>query len=189
MRSFSFQSGILSAAEVAGRMAARAQGATGALTRSSSLQKTNDTGNSSHSSSYHSTSSSSSFGGNGMNFSGPFGGGFGHNPFGDGSGGSGGGGGGGSGGFFNQMLEWCSQAHARDVAQRMNINLQDVKFHYMPDGQVRVQVTAPSATEEQIKQLGQRVQEECPIARFRKASQPNNQKMSMQWSALPPPSR
>lgn len=133
--------------------------------------------------------SSTSFG-NAVNISpsGQQNGGFRGNPFSNGgtfgSGPFGGGGGGGPGGFIDQMLEWCSRSHAHDIAQRMGIGLKDVKFHYMPDGSVRVQVEAPGATEEEIKQLGDKVQEECPVARFRKTMVKKEHRM--EWSALPP---
>ena len=125
-----------------------------------------------------------SFGGGfpgGFNFGGGFG------PQGGGGGFGGGGGGGGPNNFLDQMLEWCSMNHARDIARRQGIDLRDIKFHHLPDGGVKVQVEAPNATEEQVKQLGERVAEECPIARFRKATAAHNKKM--EWSALPPPRR
>jgi hypothetical protein len=108
---------------------------------------------------------------------GGFGGGGGNNgPF---------GGGGGPGGMFDKMLEWCSQSHAQDIARRMGINLQNIQFETQKDGSVKVSVEAPGATPQQIEELGRAVQEECPIARYRKTSMKEGQK-SMEWvKALP----
>ena len=81
----------------------------------------------------------------------------------------GGGGGGGGGGFgtslLNKMLEMCSVSHARQTAQRMGMDLRDIKFTF--NGQkVDVAIDAPNASQEQIEALGRTVQQECPVARF-----------------------
>ena len=127
------------------------------------------------------------FGGSGGGGGGGGGGGF--NPFGGGGGGAGGGGGGGGGtnpfgggglgGLFDKMLEHCSVGHAHTIARRMGVNLKDIKFNVAQNGEVNVQVDAPGATQQQIEELGRQVQEECPVARFRKTTM-NNQK-EMKW--------
>lgn len=71
------------------------------------------------------------------------------------------------GGLFNKALEWCSTAHAQDIARQEGIELRDIKFESTPDGGVRVVVDAPNASQQQIEQLGRRVEVECPVARFR----------------------
>ena len=98
-----------------------------------------------------------------------------------------GGGGGGGGGMFDKMLEWCSEAHARDIARREGIDLRDIKFEFGKNGEVSVKVDAPNATPQQIEALGEQVQQECPVARFRKSMQGggNQQKQQMPFSNMP----
>lgn len=110
---------------------------------------------------------------------------------GGGSGGGGGfpgfgGGGGGLGGMIDKALEWCSVSHARDIAREQGIDLRDIRFEKTKDGGVNVMVDAPAATPLQIEQLGKRVQEECPVARFRK-TQINSPKQEMKWMRLSDP--
>ncbi|KPI86987.1 hypothetical protein ABL78_3940 [Leptomonas seymouri] len=109
------------------------------------------------------------------------------------SGGGGGGnsGGGGSsffsgplGGFVDKALEWCSESHARDIAREMGVDLRNIRFEKTPEGGVNVMVDAPNATPLQIEQLGKRVQEECPVARFRK-TQVKSPQQAMKWVQLP----
>ena len=113
------------------------------------------------------------------------------------SGGNGGGGGFGGGGFpgmggggggsmFDKMLEWCSEAHARDIARREGIDLRDIKFEFGKNGEVNVKVDAPNATSKQIEALGEQVQQECPVARFRKSMQGGQQQqMGMPFASMP----
>jgi hypothetical protein len=45
-----------------------------------------------------------------------------------------------------------------------------------------VQVDAPNATPEQIRQLGEKVQEECPVAKYRKTKLATaDQPKRMEW--------
>lgn len=119
----------------------------------------------------------------------PFGG-FSFGTGGPGFSGFGGGGPGGPGGPFSglidQALEWCSVAHARDIAREQGIDLRDIRFEKTKEGGVNVMVDAPSATPLQIEQLGKRVQEECPVARFRK-TQVKSPTQEMKWMRLPTP--
>ncbi|EPY29575.1 hypothetical protein STCU_04446 [Strigomonas culicis] len=66
----------------------------------------------------------------------------------------------------------------------MGIDLRDIRFEKTPEGGINVMVDAPAATPLQIEQLGQRVQEECPVARFRK-TQVNSPKQQMKWLRAP----
>ena len=149
------------------------------------------------------------FGGGGGGSGGPFGGGGGGSggPFG-GGGPGGAGGGGGLGDMFNKLLEHCSQKHANDIARRMGITLKSpVQFQYGANGQVTVLVDAPTASAGQIKALGEAVQQECPVARFRRSAAgqrvmgsptpppglgsrdaDTSAPSSMNWVQLPPPS-
>ncbi|KAG5509852.1 hypothetical protein JKF63_07497 [Porcisia hertigi] len=88
------------------------------------------------------------------------------------------------GGFLDKALEWCSESHARDIANEMGVDLRDIRFEKTPEGGMNVMVDAPSATPLQIEQLGKRVQEECPVARFRK-TQVTSPKHEMKWMQLP----
>lgn len=119
-------------------------------------------------------------GGSGGSPGGSGGAGFGGFP---GFGGSGSGGWG--GGMFDQMLEWCSKHHAMDIARRQGIDVKDIHFKFDGKGGVTVQVDAPNASQQQIKQLGEAVQQECPVAKYRKASIKSNAQ-EMQWIQLPP---
>lgn len=113
----------------------------------------------------------------------------GNSPFGSfsfGNAGSGGQGFGGLGGIIDKALEWCSVSHARDIAREQGIDLRDIRFEKTKEGGVNVMVDAPNATPLQIEQLGKRVQEECPVARFRK-SQVKSPNQEMKWMRLPPP--
>ncbi|KAK7202229.1 hypothetical protein NESM_000293600 [Novymonas esmeraldas] len=114
----------------------------------------------------------------------------GFNLFGNKAGGLGGSGGfpsgGPLGGFLDKALEWCSESHARDIAREMGVDLRDIRFDKTPTGGVNVMVDAPNATPLQIEQLGKRVQEECPVARFRK-TQVHSPQQEMKWVQLPPP--
>ncbi|KAL7704353.1 hypothetical protein N2W54_005410 [Lotmaria passim] len=89
------------------------------------------------------------------------------------------------GGFMDKALEWCSESHARDIAREMGVDLRNIKFEKTPEGGMNVMVDAPNATPLQIEQLGKRVQEECPVARFRK-TQVNSPQQAMKWVQLPP---
>lgn len=71
--------------------------------------------------------------------------------------------------FMNKALEWCSTSHAHDIARQEGIDMKDIRFEYLKDGSVRVFIEAPNATQQQIERLGERVEAECPVARFRKA--------------------
>ena len=82
------------------------------------------------------------------------------------------------------MLEMCSISHAHDIAKRKGIDLKDIRFSFGPNGDVHVQVDAPTATPRQIEELGNLVQEECPVARFRKAMNGNNPSKKMEWKQL-----
>lgn len=88
------------------------------------------------------------------------------------------------GSLYDKALEWCSVAHAQQIAKRMGIDMRDITFESLPDGQLRVMVDAPHATPLQIEQLGEAVTQECPLARFRKAQVTNPEKQ-MQWLRLP----
>lgn len=83
------------------------------------------------------------------------------------------GGGNGPGGVLNSLmdkaLEWCSTSHAYDIARQEGIDMKDIKFEHMKDGSVRVLIDAPHATQLQIERLGERVEQECPVARMRAA--------------------
>lgn len=87
------------------------------------------------------------------------------------------------GSFYDKALEWCSVSHAQQIAQRMGIDMRDVKFESLPDGQVRVIVDAPHATPRQVEELGQAVMQECPLARFRQ-SQVKDPEKQMKWLRL-----
>lgn len=89
------------------------------------------------------------------------------------------------GGFIDKALEWCSESHARDIARDMGVDLRNIRFEKTSEGGVNVMVDAPNATPLQIEQLGKRVQEECPVARFRK-TQVQSSKQEMKWVLLPP---
>lgn len=88
------------------------------------------------------------------------------------------------GGFMDKALEWCSESHARDIAREMGVDLRNIKFEKTPEGGMNVMVDAPNATPLQIEQLGKRVQEECPVARFR-STQVHSQQQAMKWVQLP----
>lgn len=88
------------------------------------------------------------------------------------------------GGFMDKALEWCSESHARDIAREMGVDLRNIKFEKTSEGGMNVMVDAPNATPLQIEQLGKRVQEECPVARFRK-TQVNSPQQAMKWVQLP----
>lgn len=131
-----------------------------------------------------SSSSGAGGGGQGFNF---FGGQGGSGGFGNMGGGGGAGGspfGGPLGGFMDKALEWCSESHARDIAREMGVDLRNIKFEKTPAGGMNVVVDAPNATPLQIEQLGKRVQEECPVARFRK-TQVHSPQQAMKWVQLP----
>ncbi|ESL08231.1 hypothetical protein TRSC58_04070 [Trypanosoma rangeli SC58] len=104
--------------------------------------------------------------------------------FGGGRGSEGGNGGGPFGGLFDKALEWCSEAHARDIARRQGIDIREIRFEHTPQGGINVFVDAPNATPKQIEQLGQQVMVECPVARFRKTQVTSPQK-TVQWLRLP----
>ncbi|RNF03733.1 peroxiredoxin-like protein [Trypanosoma conorhini] len=88
------------------------------------------------------------------------------------------------GGLFDKALEWCSEAHARDIARRQGIDIRDIRFEQTPQGGINVFVDAPNATPKQIEQLGQQVMVECPVARFRK-TQVTSPQQKVQWLRLP----
>lgn len=90
------------------------------------------------------------------------------------------------GGFIDKALEWCSEAHARDIARQRGIDLRDIRFEKTIEGGMRVTVDAPNATPLQIEQLGKQVQEECPVARFRSTLVTSPQQ-EMKWVRLPFP--
>jgi hypothetical protein len=87
------------------------------------------------------------------------------------------------GSFYDKALEWCSVSHAQQIAQRMNIDMRDIKFETLAEGQLRVTVDAPHATASQVEELGQAVMQECPLARFRESQVKDPQKQ-MQWLRL-----
>jgi hypothetical protein len=121
--------------------------------------------------------SGNSGGGQGFSFFGGKGGSFGNmgggSPF-----------GGPLGGLMDKALEWCSESHARNIASEMGVDLRSIKFEKTPEGGMNVMVDAPNATPLQIEHLGKRVQEECPVARFRK-TQVNSPQQAMKWMQLP----
>ena len=83
--------------------------------------------------------------------------------------------------FFDKALEWCSTFHARDIAQRQGIDLRNIEFVFTSSGECLVRVDAPNATPQQIEALGTAVQEECPVARFRKMRMERQPEKKMQW--------
>ncbi|ORC85847.1 uncharacterized protein TM35_000321620 [Trypanosoma theileri] len=87
-------------------------------------------------------------------------------------------------GLFDKALEWCSEAHARDIARRQGIDIRDIRFEKTAEGGINVVVDAPNATPKQIEQLGEQVMEECPVARFRK-TQVTSPQEKIQWLRLP----
>ncbi|CAJ16587.1 uncharacterized protein TEOVI_000588200 [Trypanosoma equiperdum] len=100
------------------------------------------------------------------------------------SGGGGGPFGGSLGGLFDRALEWCSESHARDIARREGIDVRDIRFEKTPEGGVKVMVDAPNATIKQIEQLGEKVMDECPVARFRK-TQVTSPQQKVEWIRIP----
>ncbi|CAD2219232.1 hypothetical protein AGDE_05573 [Angomonas deanei] len=86
---------------------------------------------------------------------------------------------------MDKALEMCSTSHAYDIARQEGIDVRDIKFTTTPEGAVQVMVDAPNATPLQIEQLGNRVQEECPVARMRKTQV--SEKQAMKWMRLPDP--
>ncbi|CCW65766.1 unnamed protein product [Phytomonas sp. EM1] len=96
----------------------------------------------------------------------------------------GGGPGGPFGGLIDKALEWCSRSHALDIARQEGIDIRDICFKKTSDGGVNVMVDAPNASQLQIEALGRRVQEECPVARFRK-TQVRTPEQQMKWLRLP----
>ncbi|CCD12039.1 unnamed protein product [Trypanosoma congolense IL3000] len=86
--------------------------------------------------------------------------------------------------LFDKALEWCSESHARDIARREGIDVRDIRFEKTPEGGIKVIVDAPSATFKQIEQLGEKVMEECPVARFRK-TQVTSPQQKVEWVRLP----
>ncbi|EAO00101.1 Present in the outer mitochondrial membrane proteome 18 [Trypanosoma cruzi] len=88
------------------------------------------------------------------------------------------------GGLFDKALEWCSEAHAHDIARRQGIDMREIRFEKTPEGGVKVFVDAPQATPKQIEQLGEQVMVECPVARFRKTHVTSPQQ-TVQWLRLP----
>lgn len=88
------------------------------------------------------------------------------------------------GGLLDKALEWCSVSHAHDIARQQGIDLRDIRFEKAPNGGVNVMVDAPNATPLQVEQLGKRVQEECPVARFRK-TQVSSPSQQMKWLRIP----
>lgn len=85
--------------------------------------------------------------------------------------------------IYDKALEWCSVSHAQTIAQRMNIDMRDIKFESQPGGQLQVTVDAPHATSQQVEELGRAVMQECPLARFRQSQVKDPQKQ-MQWLRL-----
>ena len=83
--------------------------------------------------------------------------------------------------IFNKMLEMCSTSHAHQIASRMNVKVEDIRFD-VKGSEVHVQVQAPAATTKQIETLGKAVEQECPMARFY-----GKKHVKMHWQkALPP---
>lgn len=100
------------------------------------------------------------------------------------------GGGNGSGGvlnsFLNKALEWCSTSHAYDIARQEGIDVKDIKFEHLKDGNIQVFIDAPNASQQQIERLGERVEVECPVARMRKMKVVGkNNTPKMKWLRLP----
>eukprot|EP01083_Nonionella_stella_P103599 295963_1 len=91
---------------------------------------------------------SSTFGGFNMGNMGSFGG---HNP-------------------LTYFLEHCQESHARDIASRMGVSVQNIQFTTVSDAsnktKIKAYIDAPNASNEQIKQLAESVAKECPMAKF-----------------------
>lgn len=86
--------------------------------------------------------------------------------------------------LFDNALIWCSTSHAHHIAKQEGIDLRDIKFEHISNGGINVIVDAPNATPLQIELLGQRVQEECPVARFCK-THTQSPAHKMRWLQLP----
>eukprot|EP01084_Bolivina_argentea_P158979 276898_1 len=100
--------------------------------------------------------------------------------------------GGGTGGFFGNMskglgnvgnmgkgfggknplqwfLEHCQESHARDIATRMGLSVNNIEFKTTIDAnnqtKIKAYIDAPNASEEQLKQLSSKVSTECPMSK------------------------
>ena len=79
---------------------------------------------------------------------------------------------GGSGGnVFQSMLEMCQESHARDIAQRMGLSVNHIKFKAVNDGdnrkkKMRAYIDAPNMDDRQLATLNAKVKQECPMAKF-----------------------
>mmetsp|Transcript_1358 Transcript_1358/g.1824 ORF Transcript_1358/g.1824 Transcript_1358/m.1824 type:complete len:154 (-) Transcript_1358:64-525(-) len=71
----------------------------------------------------------------------------------------------GFGGIMDWMLEHCQQSHASDIARRLNIQVNNIKFEKHNNKTVAY-IDAPNATHDQVKQLESMVKNECPMARI-----------------------
>lgn len=75
----------------------------------------------------------------------------------------------GGGHSFTYFLEMCQEAHAREIASRMGLSVNNIEFKTVNNGdksQIKAFIDAPNATEEQLAELEQSVTEECPMAKF-----------------------
>ena len=71
---------------------------------------------------------------------------------------------------FKYFLEMCQESHARDIAQRMGLSVNNIEFKTINEGnntqKIKAYIDAPNASKEQIKELAKSVAQECPMAKF-----------------------
>eukprot|EP01062_Namystynia_karyoxenos_P074097 TRINITY_DN70940_c0_g1_i1.p2 TRINITY_DN70940_c0_g1~~TRINITY_DN70940_c0_g1_i1.p2 ORF type:complete len:208 (+),score=44.84 TRINITY_DN70940_c0_g1_i1:77-625(+) len=94
--------------------------------------------------------------------------------------------------IIQQMLAHCEEAHARQVAQRMGMDVSDLRFEFSPGRAAVAGSAAPagalpagdteqeplavrvyvrtSAPAHQVAELGRKVSQECPVARLCQAT-------------------
>ena len=76
---------------------------------------------------------------------------------------------GGGGNPFSHFLEMCQESHAREIASRMGLSVNNIEFKTVGEGnksQIKAYIDAPNATDQQLAELEQSVSEECPMAKF-----------------------
>jgi len=72
--------------------------------------------------------------------------------------------------FLKGFLENCHKSHALQIARQEGINLRSINFDTSDANSPKALIDAPGASEDEIKRLGARVRDECPMTGLNRAA-------------------
>lgn len=64
---------------------------------------------------------------------------------------------------FLQAMKHCEEAHAHAIAQNMGIDFKGIQFRVEKNKVISL-IDAPNASQEKVKLLAERIEQECPMA-------------------------